>query len=246
VLLAKARRLGAKRLATGHYVRVDADINGRYRLRRGIDPGKDQSYFLSRLTQYQLAQACFPLGTWTKSQVRTFAFENGLRPVTQKESQDICFIHDNSYAAFLNRSTGVRPQPGDIVDTTGNLVGAHNGLHRYTIGQRRGINCPAKEAYYVVWIDVQHNRLIVGRKDELLAENCRVREINWIGDIPQSAFAADVRIRYRHDAASAMVYPRGQNRATIAFDQPQSAVTPGQGAVFYRGDEVLGGGWIEN
>lgn len=245
VLLEKAGQLGAKRLATGHYARRDLNTNGRYRLRKGVDLQKDQSYFLSRLTQAQLAQACFPLGTWTKTKVKAFASENGLQAPATKESQDICFIQGATYADFLIETAGIRPQPGDIVDTAGNRVGAHNGLHRYTIGQRRGINCPASQAYYVIRIDTRRNRLVVGFKDELFTDKCRVGDINWITSAPQEPLSVDVRIRYRHRAVSAVVDPIGKDRATVRFDQPQSSVTPGQGAVFYRGDEVLGGGWIE-
>ncbi|BBO67333.1 tRNA-specific 2-thiouridylase MnmA [Desulfosarcina alkanivorans] len=244
VLLEKARQLGASHLATGHYARVDADRQGRYRLRRGIDESKDQSYFLSRLTQDQLARACFPLGTWTKDRVRALAAEKGLQPVSRKESQDVCFIKDVTYADFLIQAGGVRPQAGDIVDTAGHRIGTHHGLHRYTVGQRRGINCPASQAWYVVRIDARQNRLVVGTRDELATNSCRVRDINWIARAPEEAFRAHVRIRYRHRAVAAAVSPDGRDGAVVRFDQPQAAVTPGQGAVFYRGDEVLGGGWI--
>jgi len=244
-LFDEARRLGASRLATGHYARVEEGVGGQYRLRRGIDETKDQSYFLSRLAQDQLARACFPLGAWTKAQVKALAAEKELHPLNRQESQDVCFIRDASYADFLTRTTGISPQPGDIVDTTGHRVGTHNGLHRYTIGQRRGINCPASQAYYVVEIDIRRNRLVVGFKDELVAKSCRVADINWIADVPAVPVAADTRIRYRHRAVPSVVSPIGHDGAVVRFAQPQSAVTPGQGAVFYRGDEVLGGGWID-
>ena len=142
-LLDEARQLGASRLATGHYARVEGGQGTRYRLRRGVDEIKDQSYFLSRLTQDQLMGACFPLGTLTKAKVKALAAAKGLQPLTRQESQDVCFIRDTGYADFLIRTTGIRPQPGDIVDTAGHRVGTHSGLHRYTVGQRRGINCPA-------------------------------------------------------------------------------------------------------
>ncbi|HSO20679.1 MAG TPA: tRNA methyl transferase PRC-barrel domain-containing protein, partial [Desulfosarcina sp.] len=208
------------------------------------DAGKDQSYFLSRLTREQLARACFPLGTRTKAQVRALAERNGLVPTTRRESQDVCFIRDGAYADFLEGATGFRPQPGEIVDVDGNRVGRHNGLHRYTIGQRRGINCPASQAYYVVRIDARRNRLVVGFKDALSAGHCRVRDINWIADPPEGEAVVDTRIRYRHHAAASTLCPDGPDRARIRFDRPQAAVTPGQGAVFYRGEEVLGGGWF--
>ncbi len=243
-LLEEARKLGAVRLATGHYARLEAVEGGRLRLRKGVDGDKDQSYFLSRLAQDQLARACFPLGTWTKSQVRSLAAAKGLHPLTDQESQDVCFIRDANYSAFIIREYGIRPQPGDIMDTSGHRVGTHNGLYRYTVGQRRGINCPASQAYYVVRLDPRHNRLIVGFKDELIARSCRVTDINWIAGVPHGPLAADTRIRYRHRAVASMVSPVGRDCAVVTFDQPQAAVTPGQGAVFYQGDEVIGGGWI--
>ena len=218
--------------------------SGRYRLCKGVDQKKDQSYFLSRLTQDQLAHAIFPLGDWTKEDVRSIAADNGLAPVTRQESQDVCFIRDTTYADFLVQTAGIRPQPGDIVDTSGRRVGTHNGLHRYTVGQRRGINCPASSAYYVVRIDARNNRLVVGFKDELYTQSCRVHDINWIAGVPDSRVVADTRIRYRHKAVASRVTPEGIDCAVVRFDQPQSAVTPGQGAVFYRGEEVIGGGFI--
>lgn len=244
VLLKEARRMGASRLATGHYARVTEGRGGRYRLRKGVDENKDQSYFLSRLTQDQLARACFPLGTWNKEQVRSLAAEKQLLPVTRQESQDVCFIRDRNYTDFLLRTTGICPQPGDIVDTGGRRVGTHNGLHRYTVGQRRGINCPASQPYYVVRIDTQSNHLVVGGKDDLVARQCRVAGINWTAGLPGGPIAVDTRIRYRHRAVPSMVSPVGHDGAVVRFYQPQSAVTPGQGAVFYQGDEVVGGGWI--
>ena len=245
VLLDQARQLGASRLATGHYARVEASQGGRYRLRRGLDETKDQSYFLARLTQTQLARACFPLGSWTKVQVKALAAEKGLRPLTRHESQDVCFIRDTHYADFLIRTNAIRPQSGDIVDTAGNRVGTHRGLYRYTVGQRRGINCPASQAFYVIRIDARRNRLVVGSKDELAAQSCRVVDINWIAGVPEGPMAIDTRIRYRHRAVPSRLSPLGDDSALVRFDQPQAAVTPGQGAVFYRGDEVLGGGWID-
>ena len=243
-LLQAARQRGAARLATGHYARVDRDQSGRYRLRKGVDETKDQSYFLSRLNQKQLARACFPLGTWTKEKVREYAADRGLDPVIRSESQDVCFIRDRNYIEFIEQHTGIIAPSGPIVDTTGRRVGTHNGLHRYTIGQRRGINVPASHAYYVIRIDARRNRLIVGSKEERYASGCRVHDINWIAAVPHHPLQVDTRIRYRHRAATSIVSPVEGRGADVRFVEPQSSVTPGQGAVFYRGDEVLGGGWI--
>ncbi|WP_419663414.1 MnmA: tRNA-specific 2-thiouridylase [Desulfosarcina variabilis str. Montpellier] len=245
VLFEKARELGARNLATGHYARVAKNRQGRYQLFKGLDPHKDQSYFLARLTQEQLARACFPLGRWTKLETKALAEEKGLRPITRQESQDVCFIHGTSYADFLAQTGRLDSKPGEIVDTTGRVVGAHNGLHQFTVGQRRGINCPASQAYYVVRIDIRNNRLVVGFREDLSTDRCRVRDINWIAEMPRGPVAVATRIRYRHRAVASVVTPVGDAAAVVRFDLPQDAVTPGQGAVFYRGDEVLGGGWIE-
>lgn len=244
-LLTCARKLGASRLATGHYARISADSLGRFHLLRGIDGKKDQSYFLAFMTQKQLARACFPLGKMTKSDVRRLVKEKGLRPAIEKESQDICFIKGNRYGDFLSQQQGFKAKPGNIVDIGGNILGRHNGLHLFTIGQRRGINCPASEPYYVVQIDISKNRLIVGLKKDLLSSSCKVTDINWIIDKPSSPLDVDTRIRYRNRAVRSRLIPDGSTSATNIFDFPQSAVTPGQGAVFYKDDEVIGGGWID-
>jgi tRNA-specific 2-thiouridylase len=245
VLLEKARQLGAGRLATGHYARVKKDPGGRFRLFKGEDARKDQSYFLSRLTRDQLARACLPLGAWTKDRVRALAAEKNLGPLGRSESQDICFIQNADYAAFLEKTAGIVPRSGEIVDTAGRSIGTHNGLHRYTVGQRRGLNCPASGAYYVIRIDARRNQLVVGFEDERDVNGCRVRDINWIAKAPDGPLAVEARIRYRHKAVAATIIPdaRGDG-AMVRFDQPQASVAPGQGAVFYLGDEVIGGGWI--
>jgi len=244
-LLTCARKLGASRLATGHYARISADSMGRFHLLRGIDRKKDQSYFLAFMTQKQLARACFPLGKMTKSDVKKLAKEKGLYPVTKNESQDICFIKGNRYGDFLLQQQDFKAKPGDIVDIKGNILGRHNGLHLFTIGQRRGINCPALQPYYVVRIDISQNRLIVGLKKDLLSSSCKVSKINWIIEKPSSTLDVDTRVRYRHSPVRSRLIPDGSTLATIIFETPQSAVTPGQGAVFYKDDEVIGGGWID-
>ena len=244
VLLEKAIQLGAGKLATGHYARVERIGEHHYRLRKGLDEKKDQSYFLAYLTQKQLERACFPLGRFSKDRVRELAREKGLHPMVREESQDVCFVHDRSYADFLTQNDQIESRIGDILDTAGRKVGTHDGLHRFTIGQRRGIDCPASQAYYVVRIDIENNRLVVGFRDELYSRSCQARDINWIGGTLQEAMALDVRIRYRHRAVPAVVRPIDDRSADILFKAPQAAVTPGQGAVFYKEDEVLGAGWI--
>jgi tRNA-specific 2-thiouridylase len=239
--------MGATHIATGHYARVIKDRKGRYHLLKGIDPQKDQSYFLALLKQKQLSFACFPLGNLTKSEVIKISKENELKPIAAyNESQDICFIKDNNYGYFLEQQKSFKPKPGVIKDIRGNLLGKHKGLHLYTIGQRKGINCPASEPYYVVSIDIKNNILIVGSKEDLLLKECKVIKINWINQIPTSLIKIYAQIRYRHKAVEANLLPIGEKTAIVKFKNPQSAITPGQGAVFYKGEEVLGGGWIEN
>ena len=239
-----ASRLGAAAMATGHYARIEHRHGNRHRLYKGRDSRKDQSYFLARMTQEQLGRTRFPLGSWTKAEVRQYATEKRLVPSMSDESQDVCFIRDKSYTRFLAEIAGVEPEPGPIEDTIGNIIGRHQGLFQYTVGQRRGINCPGPEPYYVVRLDTARNTLVVGGKDDILTSVCTAGEINWIALPPSKPLAVAVRIRYRHEPVDATVIPLDDRTATIAFENPQPAVTPGQGAVFYRDNEVLGGGWI--
>jgi len=243
-ILSCAHSLGAHKLATGHYARIKKDPNGNFHLFKGLDKWKDQSYFLARLTQQQLENACFPLGERKKSDVKQIAAQKALRPVTADESQDVCFIKYRSYGEFLSAQKEFKPKPGLIENVNGQVIGEHNGLHLFTIGQRRGINCPAAEPYYVIRLDTERNRLTVGAKKDLLSSECKVVEINWIGKAPTRPMDAHTRVRYRSKEVASRVFPQGKSMAIVRFNTPQTAVTPGQGAVFYRGDEVLGGGWI--
>lgn len=245
-LLQAALRLGATRLATGHYARIREAPRGVFHLLKGFDVNKDQSYFLAFMAQLQLAQAVFPLGKMVKSEVKKMAGAIGLTPAVTQESQDICFVGNDAYHKFLERLPAFKSGPGPIVDTKGNILGEHPGLHFFTIGQRRGINRPASEPYYVIRMDAAANRLVVGFKKDIFSKNCRVKGINWIQPAPDKPVQLHVRIRYRHNAARATLYPHGQRYARVKFEIPQEAVTPGQGAVFYRDDEVLGGGWIDS
>jgi tRNA-specific 2-thiouridylase len=244
VLLRCAQGLGAEHLATGHYAIVRQDAADRYRLFKGVDARKDQSYFLARLTQAKLARACFPLGGLTKAEVREIAARNGLQPAVTGESQDVCFIKTGSYEEFIAALDGRLSQSGLIETTGGEIVGRHKGLHAFTVGQRRGIGCPAAEPYYVVRMDTARNRLIVGLKKDLLTAECGVARINWIAQPPGGPFRALVRVRYRTPETPATLIPSSADSARVRFDSPQAAVTPGQAAVFYDGDEVLGGGFI--
>ena len=251
-LLVAARNLGADRLATGHYARLHRDENGSAHLFRAVDVGKDQSYFLAFLDQRQLQQACFPLGEYRKTEVKAMAAAAGYRPVTSGESQDVCFIKGTSYSGFIEQhlDEAALPEAGDIVDVNGQILGRHHGLHRYTIGQRRGLNCPAAEPYYVLQLDARNNRLVVGFRKETFTRQCRVTRLNWIQPTPGSSLQVHTRLRYRHRGASSTLQRPVTDAVdggvwTVRFDEPQAAVTPGQGAVFYRNDEVIGGGVIQ-
>lgn len=244
-LLQAARKLGAGHLATGHYATVVKDEHGVFHLLRGKDPRKEQSYFLARLSQEQLASSKFPLGGLTKPEVKQMARSIGVFPYVKQESQDICFIKNHTYGDFLRDRFGFSPTPGPIVDLKGNVIGAHKGLHLFTIGQRRGINCPAAEPYYVVRLDMDNNKLIVGHKKDLLTSACRVKAINWIAKPPKAAVSVKTRVRYRHRETPSTLIPLNVTEAVVEFTAPQEAVTPGQCAVFYQGDEVMGGGWIQ-
>lgn len=244
-VLEAARSLGAEKLATGHYARILRRPDGSVRLRRGIDRSKDQSYFLAFLTPAQLDRAVFPLGEMTKEEVKALARTEHLVPAAT-ESQDVCFIRDGDYKKFLAERDPAGFKPGPIVDTAGNPIGEHRGLHRFTVGQRRGIDIPAAEPYYVVRLDPAHNRLVVGFKDALYAEGCRVEQAVWPGPPPAERFEAETRLRYRHRGVPSSVIPvPNGTEAAVAFCRPQAAVTPGQGAVFYQGDEVVGAGFID-
>lgn len=245
LLLESARKMGAAQLATGHYAICEKTAGHRYQLKKGKDPAKDQSYFLAMLDQAQLGRACFPLGPLTKGQVRDIAARNSLSPVSGGESQDICFVKNRHYVEFLSEYGEFAPNPGTIIDTAGNRLGTHQGLHRYTVGQRRGINCPATEPYYVIRLDMARNELVVGFKTDLYQSQCRVSGINWIPEKPGKALSVKTKIRYRHEPADSEIIPEDDDQAIIRFSRPQPAITPGQAAVCYQGDAVIAGGWID-
>lgn len=250
-LLTTARQIGAGRVATGHYARVrwNAD-SGRYELLRAADETKDQSYFLFGLTQEQLSRSRFPLGELTKAEVREIARRTQLPVAEKPESQEICFVPTGNYVRFIGsylREQGeeLPAESGEIVTTDGTVIGRHEGLHRYTVGQRKGLGFAAGRPVYVVALDRAANRVVVGDNDELFTSVCEVRDVNWISIArPDRKVRAEVKVRHRHDAAAAMVEAIDETTARIHFDEPQRAITPGQGAVFYSGELVLGGGWI--
>jgi len=246
-LLARARVFGAAGVATGHYARIGSDpATGRLLLRRAADPAKDQSYFLYELGQAQLAAARFPLGELTKAEVRAHARRLGLATAEKPESQEICFVPDGDYAAVVEAlRPGALPGDGEIVDGQGQVLGRHGGVHRFTVGQRRGLGLASDRRLYVTRIDASRNRVVVGAAEALGARAARIPRVCWVaGEPPAEPLRADVRVRYRHAGAPATLEPLPDGGARVVFDGPVSAVAPGQSAVFYAGDAVLGGGPI--
>ncbi|BCS33710.1 tRNA-specific 2-thiouridylase MnmA [Luteitalea sp. TBR-22] len=245
-LLDRVGALDADRLATGHYVRSVRREDGGWRLLRGADRGKDQSYFLFSLTQAQLGRAIFPVGHLDKPSVRAYASRRELPVALKPDSQEICFVPDRDQAAFVARAAGDRtPPPGRIVDVEGRALGTHDGVHHFTIGQRKGLRLSVGVPLYVVAIEPDSRDVVVGPRSALEATTCEVQDVNWVsGRVPDGAVRAEVQIRHRHAAAPATIRALDASHARVEFDAPQYAITPGQAAVFYDGDEVLGGGWI--
>jgi tRNA-specific 2-thiouridylase len=251
--LEMADSVGARQIATGHYARIRFDeASGRWQLLRGVDHSKDQTYFLFGLTQEQLARTLFPLGELAKPAVRELAREMNLSVAAKGDSQEICFVPNGDYAAFMDaylQESGMAPSAtrGEIVTAEGRTLGEHHGVHHFTVGQRRGLGVATGEPLYVISTDPLTQRVTVGGNDSLLRPRFHARAVNWVSlaglDAPTPA---QVKIRNKHAAAPAMLHPTGDAaRVEVVFEEPQRAVTPGQGAVFYNGDVVLGGGWIE-
>jgi len=245
LLLRRARELEADALATGHYARILPEGEG-YVLRKGLDPQKDQSYFLFTLTQAQMRRVLFPLGGMSKEEVRGHAARFDLQVAEKAESQDICFVPDGDYVRFLEEERGRGGMDGEIVHVSGQVLGRHLGTYRYTIGQRRGLGIAWPQPLYVVGIDAENRRVVVGEQEHLAVAGLAVHGVNWSdGAAPDGPLRARCRIRYRQQEVPVLITPLEGGRARVDFDQPQRGVTPGQAAVFYDGDKVLGGGWIE-
>lgn len=246
-LLEAAQKFGAERVATGHYAQIDLEEKtGRSLLRKGIDPAKDQSYVLYALTQAQLRRILLPLGAFRKEEIRAMARTASLPMAEAPESQDICFVPDGDYGGFITRWQGEEAQPGPFINRQGQVLGTHRGQFYYTPGQRRGLGVSAEERLYVLKKDAKSNCVLLGKNEELFPHRIRVREINWIA-IPGLARpeTADVMVRYRAKTARALLYPEENDMVTVEFQTPARAPAPGQAAVFYQGDTVLGGGIID-
>ena len=250
-LVITARQIGADLLATGHYARNEYDEStGRWLLKRPADRSKDQTYFLFGLTQDQLSRTLFPLGEMCKPEVREKAGRSGLRLFEKPDSQEICFIPDGDYKKFLDayleeQGEAIPDTAGELVTTTGEVVGTHNGIHNFTVGQRKGLGVATGSPLYVLKIRGDRHQVVVGGAEELLSGTLRARGMNWIAiDDLREPMRVDAKIRHRHQAASAIVEKTGEDEVLVTFDAPQRAITPGQAVVFYEGDAVVGGGWI--
>jgi tRNA-specific 2-thiouridylase len=243
ILLKKAINLGVQFLATGHYARILESTQG-YLLKKAKDRKKDQSYFLYSLTQAQLKHVIFPLGNFTKSKVRQLAFDFGLKVAAKQDSQEICFLPDGKYGDFIKAKGQGNVKPGNFVGKNGNILGLHQGVAFYTIGQRHGLGIAAGYPLYVTQINVQDNRVSLGRRQEVYKSAFIIKEGHFLNKPPKKKIEIKVRIRYNHKEALATVYP-GKDKQKVIFKRPQFAVTPGQSAVFYDKDTVLGGGIIQ-
>jgi len=245
-LLERARGLGAEYVATGHYARIERASDGRWLLKRSADPEKDQSYFLFSLTQDQLAGALFPIGDLSKPAVRAEARRLGLGVAEKADSQEICFVPDGDYAGFVARHAPEPQRAGSIVDQRGRMLGSHDGIHKFTVGQRKGLGLATGTPLYVLNIDADSGNVTVGPRDRLERATFTASGVNWISvPSPDTWLTAAAQIRHRHRAAAGRVRTIDGGRAEFEFIEPQPAVTPGQAAVFYDGDVVVGGGWID-
>jgi tRNA-specific 2-thiouridylase len=250
-LLIVARQIGADKLATGHYARVHFDEpSGRWQLKRASDPSKDQTYFLFGLTQEQLSCTEFPLGEMTKPQVRELARQHGLALAEKPDSQEICFVPGGDYKTFLDAYLAEKGEKfpetaGELVTSSGEVIGEHEGIHNFTVGQRKGLGVATGSPLYVIQIKGDTRQVVVGNQDQLYSDRLCVRDVNLIsiGELT-SPMRVTVKIRHRHEAAAAILENSGNGQVQATFDEPQRAITPGQAAVFYDGDVVVGGGWI--
>ena len=244
-LLEEILAAGCGCMATGHYARISQGKDGKFHLLKGLDPKKDQSYFLHRLSQEQLARILLPLGEQTKENVYRMASELGIAGVHGDESQDVCFLKGQDLSSFMARYPEKHKGAGPIITRNGQEIGLHQGMHCYTVGQRKGLGLPDATPYYVVALDPLHNAVVVGKKEDLWQRDLSVGEVNWVtGKEPELPCEFFTKIRYRHQGAAAQVMIADKNHYLVSFQEPQLAITPGQFAVFYDGDEVVGGGVI--
>jgi tRNA-specific 2-thiouridylase len=244
-LIHRSLQLGGEYIATGHYARLELRGDGRVLLKRGRDPRKDQSYFLFSLRQDQLRRSIFPLGELNKNDTRGVAREAHLKTAEKEESMEICFVPDQDYGGFLRKAKLVEKHRGEIVDLHGRILGHHDGIEFYTIGQRKGLGISATKPMYVVELDAANNRVMVGAESDLHCDEFTVERCNWIPfDIPPESIEVTARIRYNHPGVKATVTSSLEGTARVKLHTPQRAITPGQACVYYENDLVVGGGWI--
>ncbi len=243
LLYNKAKILGCDYIATGHYA-IIKEINGQYELHKGADASKDQGYVLYRLTQEQLAHTIFPLGYLSKNEVRKIAEDNGFLNAHKPDSQDICFVPDGDYTKVIERFSGKQITTGDFVDTSGNVIGKHKGIINYTVGQRKGLGISSQNPLYVCKINPQTSDIMLGHRDDLYQNKMIVKDVNWVSGVSENQIKCSVKIRYRGPELPCAVY-LDNDIASVIFDTKACAITPGQSAVFYNNDTILGGGIIE-
>lgn len=244
-LLDKAISMGLGYIATGHYAQVEFK-GGRYLLKKSFSKTKDQTYALYNLTQAQLSKTLFPVGEYNKDKVREIADKYDLGVASKPDSQEICFVEDNDYGKFISEHTDSKMLPGDIVDTKGNVLGNHNGIFNYTVGQRKGLGIASNNPLYIVEIDIEKNQVIVGNDESTFNDRLVAKDLNWISiDAIEGDMQVDAKIRYGAKEAAATIKPLDNGKVEVVFDTPQRAITPGQAVVFYNGDYVIGGGTIE-
>lgn len=244
-LYERAKTLGCDYIVTGHYARIEEE-NGKFVLKKALDETKDQSYVLYSMTQDQLVHTMFPIGSMQKTEVRAIAKESGFVNADKPDSQDICFVPNGDYASVIELQTGKESAEGNFVDKQGNNLGRHKGVIHYTIGQRKGLGVSSTEPLYVCNICPKDGNVVLGSNDDLFSREADVSDFNWIsGEVPGSEFRCKAKIRYRQPEQWVTVIPTGADTVHIVFDEPQRAITPGQAAVFYDGDTVLGGGTIK-
>lgn len=245
-LFERANILGCDYIVTGHYARIE-EKGGKFILKKALDETKDQSYVLYSMTQEQLAHTVFPLGNMRKAEVRAIAEQNGFINANKPDSQDICFVPNGDYGSIIELQTGSKPACGNFVDKQGNVIGKHKGIIHYTIGQRKGLGISSNEPLYVCKICPESDNIVLGENGDLFSNELDAADFNWIsGESPKDKFRCKAKIRYRQPEQRATVIPTGKHTVHVIFDEPQRAITPGQAAVLYDGDTVLGGGTIQN
>ena len=246
-LLRRSLEIGADYIATGHYARIVQLPNGRYAVKKSVTEEKDQTYALYNLTQEQLSRTLMPAGAYTKDEIRAMADRAGLPVAHKPDSQEICFVPDDDYAGFITANSSWVDTPGNFVDRSGKVLGQHKGIIHYTVGQRKGLGLAFGEPVFVIKTDPENNTVVLGKNDDLFYSHVKVRGVNWIsGEAPGKPINVQAKLRYRQQAAPALLVPGGKDKAELVFVQPQRAPAPGQAAVFYDRDEVLGGGTIEH